>query len=164
MMSVFVVAAMLSFVVLPLSAQGKGNASLGISLGAAIPGAATANVPSDGLMSFNWGFYVNLPLLETFHLTPSSELYKFGNQNATDFDMAFKFIVPLQSFALYVGLSPGLTAVSALIAPHIGVLGGASFNLVSNLDAFVQAKYDFIFDGNQNTNVLHVNGGVLFNF
>ena len=46
-------------------------------------------------LSFAYGFYVDIPLISTFHITPSSELYKFADQNATDFDLAFKFIIPL---------------------------------------------------------------------
>jgi hypothetical protein len=150
----------------PLGAQTSGSSvGLGLSLGAAIPTAIPAAVAgADASVSFDWGFYVNIPLIYTFHLTPSSELYKFGSQNATDFDIAFKFIVPLSEFNIYAGFVPGLTAVSNVLAVHVGVLAGAGFHLISNLEAFVQAKYMWLFLADQNLGVLHLNAGVLFTF
>jgi hypothetical protein len=157
----------LSFVAcLPSFAQESGtNGGLGVFIGAAFPQGATSTIPStDWQPSLNWGYYVNIPLISTFHLTTSSELFKLGTQNATDFDLAFKFIIPLSGFKLFVGFAPGLTSVGDALDIHIGALGGASFNLVSNLDGFVQAKYTFIFDGSSNIRVLHANAGILFNF
>jgi hypothetical protein len=163
---ILALAAVALFLGFPLFAQVSGNSvGLGISLGAALPQASPAGVPGvDTQTSFNWGFYVNIPLVYTFHLTPSSELYKFGTQNATDFDIAFKFIVPLSDFSLYAGLAPGLTAVADVLAIHVGVLAGGTFRLISNLDAFVQAKYAWLFVGDQNIGVFHANAGILFTF
>jgi hypothetical protein len=151
---------------LPAAAQVSGSAvGLGLSAGAAFPlGSGPGALTNTGLPSFNWGFYVNIPLVYTFHLTPSSELYTFGNQNATDFDLAFKFIVPLSSFSLYAGFAPGLTAVADVLAAHVGALVGGTFKLISNLDVFVQGKYVLLFSGTQNVPVLHVNAGILFSF
>ncbi|HUI72574.1 MAG TPA: hypothetical protein VL354_18785, partial [Spirochaetia bacterium] len=112
----------------------------------------------------NWGFYVDIPLIYTFHITPSAELYKLQDQNTTDIDLAFKFFVPLSGFAIYAGFAPGLTAVTTILDPHIGVLAGATFQLVSNLDAFVQAKYNIVFDGGQYVQIFHANAGILFKF
>jgi hypothetical protein len=151
---------------LPAGAQAAGDSvGLGVSLGAAFPSGSTSRIATvSGEASFDWGFYVNIPLIYTFHLTPSSELYKLGAQNATDMDLAFKFIVPLSRFSLYGGVAPGLTTTGEVTAMHVGLLAGASFNLVSNLDAFAQAKYQWVFEGNQNLRVLHLNAGMLFNF
>jgi hypothetical protein len=147
-------------------AQAAGDSvGLGVSIGMALPSGSTAGIATaDGDASLNWGFYVNIPLIYTFHLTPSSELYKLGTQNATDMDVAFKFIVPLSRFSLYAGVAPGLTAVTDVTSFHVGVLAGGSFNLVSNLDSFLQVKYKWIFEGSQNLRVLHINAGILFNF
>ncbi len=147
-----------------VAAQNRGGASLGLFAGADAPGTATANIASDDQVHLNWGFFVNLPLLQTFHLAPSAELYKFGASNATDFDIAFKFIVPLQGLGLFAGISPGLTTVNTLTAPHVGVLGGATFGFVSNLDFFAMAKYTVVFDNSQNASVIHANAGILFYF
>ncbi len=149
----------------PLAAQSQNPVGLGISLGLADATGSTPNIANGGgSLSFNWGFYVDIPLLYTFHVTPSSELYKLQDQNATDIDLAFKFIVPLSGFAIYAGVAPGLTAVTSVLDPHIGVLAGATFQLVSNLDVFFQAKYNIVFDGGQNMQVIHANAGVLFKF
>ena len=143
----------------------SGSIGLGVALGAAFPAGSTPAIPStDGRGSFNWGFYVNIPLIYTFHLTPTAELYKLAGQNATDMAIAFKFIVPLSRLDLYAGLVPGLSAVGDVTAAHVGVLGGASFPLVSNLDLFVQGKYKWLFQGERNIRVLHANAGILFNF
>jgi hypothetical protein len=70
----------------PLAARATGDSvGLGLSLGVALPQGSTANISSiDWQPSFDWGFYVNIPLIATFHLTPSAELYKLADQNATD--------------------------------------------------------------------------------
>jgi len=157
----------LSFCVgLRLAAQSfETPVSLGVFVGAGLPQGNTASLPNaDGVLSFNWGFYVNIPLIHTFTLTPSSELYRLGSQNATDFDIGFKFIVPLDSLSIYAGFAPGLTAASTVIDPHVGLLAGVGMKLVSNLDGFAQVKYAFIFDGSENIKVLHLNAGLIFNF
>ncbi len=150
---------------IPVPAQADGSVALGVSLGGAIAEGSTPGIPNPGgTISFNWGFYVDIPLLSTFHVTPSSELYRLGDSNATDIDLAFKFIVPLQEMEVFAGIVPGLTAVSSVTDPHVGVLLGAAFHLISNLDVFVQGKYNILFDGGQNLHVLHANAGLLFRF
>ena len=152
--------------VAPVSSQSSGDSvGLGISAGVTLPKGSTAAIPSTDLkMALNWGFYVNIPLISTFHLTPSSELYKFEDQNATDMSIAFKFIVPLYRFDLYAGFVPGLTTVGETKAFHVGLLAGGNFPLISNLDFFIQAKYKWLFEGGENLRVLHANAGVLFKF
>ncbi len=152
--------------VTPLSSQASGDSvGLGISAGVTFPQGSTPSISStDWKTSLNWGFYVNIPLIYTFHLTPSSELYKFDDQNATDMAIAFKFIVPLSRLDLYAGFVPGLTAIGEVTALHVGLLIGANFPLISNLDFFVQGKYKFLFEDGENLKVLHANVGVLFNF
>jgi len=150
----------------PLPAQSSGDSvGLGILAGAAFPSGGTENIPSsDWEAGFNWGFFVNIPLIYTFHITPSAELYRFGEQNATDLSIAFKFIVPVSAIDIYFGFVPGVTAVLDVVDIHVGLVGGVSFNAVSNLDLFAQAKYKFLFEGDKNIRVLHLNGGVLFKF
>jgi hypothetical protein len=159
-------AAVLIFAVVAPVAEAQGDSiGLGIAVGACLPSGSTPEIPSaDWQPSFNWGFYVNIPLIYTFHVTPTAELYKFAAQNATDMAIAFKFIVPLSRFDLYAGAVPGLTTVGDVTAAHVGVLVGTSFQLVSNLDLFVQGKYKWVFEGGQNVRVFHVNAGILFNF
>ena len=150
----------------PLYSQASGGSvGLGISAGFTFPQGDTSDIQStDWKAALNWGFYVNIPLISTFHLTPSSELYKFDDQNATDMSIAFKFIVPLSRFDLYAGFVPGLTAIGEVTALHVGLLVGGNFPLVSNLDFFIQGKYKWLFQGGENLRVLHANVGVLFNF
>ncbi len=148
-------------------ARGRDSVGLGVSLGAAFPDGQVDENKFDvdsWDVGFNWGFYVNIPILSTFHLTPSAELYKMGNQNTTDISLAFKFIVGAWKLDLFVGLVPGLTAVNDIIAPNVGGLGGLSFNLFANVDMFFQVKYKILFNGDRNSRVLHANAGFLFNF
>jgi hypothetical protein len=152
---------------LPLCAfADPSGVGLGFSIGAAMPTGNPASVTgtAGGVLSFAYGFYVDIPLISTFHITPSSELYRFADQNATDFDLAFKFIIPLGSFDLLLGLVPGLTAVASTLDVHLGALAGASFILAGNLSAFVQGKWDFLFDPVSNLSVFHVTAGLLFAF
>jgi hypothetical protein len=156
--------AILFAVSISLSAQVSGRSvGLGVSVGAALPFGGTQSIGASGKASFDWGFYVDIPILETFKMSPSSELYRLGGQNATDVDLAFKFVVPLSTFDLSLGLSPGLSSVANVTAPHLGILGAASFKLVSNLRIFVQGKYVFIFEGGSNMGALHADTGILFN-
>ena len=152
--------------VMPIKSHAAGDSvGLGISAGLTFPQGNIPEIPStDWKAALNWGFYVNIPLIYTFHLTPSAELYKFEDQNATDMSIAFKFIVPLARFDLYAGFVPGLTAVADVTALHVGLLVGGNFPLISNLDFFVQGKYKWLFKGGENMRVLHANVGVLFNF
>ncbi len=146
-------------------AAAQSGAGLGVAVGTTFPQNSTDDVSFDDWQpSFDWGFYVDLPLLSTFHITPSAELYKFGDENATDMALAFKFIVPLSHLDFYAGFVPGLTATGSTTSIHIGVLAGAAFVLVSNLDWFVQGKYTFVFEGDENIRVLHLNAGLLFRF
>lgn len=161
----FTIVAVLAITALPLSAQSEGTVGLGVFFGVAFPQGSSTDVPStDWAISANGGYYVNIPLISTFHLTPSSELYKIGAANATDFSLACNFIVPLSDLRIFVGFVPGITAVREKLDIHVGALGGFSLNIVSNLDLFAQVKYIFIFEGNQNIRVLHANAGILFNF
>jgi hypothetical protein len=150
----------------PLAARSSGDSvGLGLSLGAALPQGSTTSIAStDWRPSFDWGFYVDIPLIATFHLTPSAELYKFGDQNATDMAIAFKFIVPLSRLDLYAGFVPGLTTVSSVTAFHVGALAGGAFRLISNLDLFTQVKYVVLFEGGQSIRGLRFNAGILFKF
>lgn len=165
------VALCLYFLFVPpaLAEPNRGSVGLGVSMGVAFPQGSTHKITVDDWDgSFNWGFYVNIPLIWTFHLTPSAELYKLNgagqDRTTTDIALAFKFIIPISILELYVGFAPGLTAVSDVYDFNVGFLGGVSFNVISNIDLFVQAKYKFIIEGSSNMRVLHTNAGVLFRF
>ena len=156
----------------PVFAQpDRSSVGLGVSVGAAWPQASSDHVSvgslpeiDDWATSFNWGFYVDIPIIWTFHITPSAELYKFGDENATDIALAFKFIIPVWKLDLYVGCVPGLTAVGNDTLFHVGGVAGVSFNLFSTLDLFVQAMYKVMFVSDHNVRVLHANLGVLYHF
>jgi len=143
----------------------KSSVGLGVSLGASFPENAAGEFDFDDWdAAFNWGFYVNIPIIWTFHITPSAELYKLGSMNATDISLAFKFIIPAWVLDLYVGFVPGLTTAGDETMANVGAVGGVAFNLFSNLDLFVEAKYKIMFEGNENIRVLHTNAGVLYHF
>ncbi len=153
---------------LPAAAQSSADSvGLGVAVGLAFPQGSThrTSPARTGKTSFNWGFYVNIPIISTLHLTPSAELYRLDGTNATDISLAFKFIVPLSRFDLYVGLVPGLTAVADVTAPNVGLLAGGSFRLVGNLDLFVQGKYDLgLPRAATNCGCCTLNTGILFVF
>ncbi len=100
---------------------------------------------------FAWGFFVDIPLLETFYITPQTTLYEQDvnsdgrQEQLTDVDLNFKFIVPVGGVRFGAGVTGGLTTGADLLngksAMHYGVIGFGSMNLVSNLDAFVMVQY-----------------------
>ena len=147
-------------------ASSSQSVGLGVSIGVAFPEGELDKDFSvnDWDAEFNWGFYVNIPLIYTFHITPSAELYKIGNQHATDLSLAFKFIINVWQLDIYAGVVPGITAMNDINAINVGALGGVAFNLFSNLNLFVQLKYKVVLHGDQNSKVLHANTGILFNF
>jgi hypothetical protein len=118
--------------------------------------------------NYSWGFYVNIPLISSFHLMPHAELYQLnGNTTATDIGMAFKFIVEGTKFRPYFGLNIGGTNVISSLRFNAGALLGSSFNLYKNLDAFLEGRYMVIMrDVPEGGNIrnLHVIGGLLFRF
>ncbi len=149
-------------VMLGASAAGQARSvALGVGAGAVIPARSDVGTRDT---SFAWGFHVNIPILETLHLSPSSELYQTAGVYATDVALAFKFMVPLRPSALYFGVAPGLTAAGRDTAAHVGVLGGLSIPLLSNISGFAQYKYKVLFQDDTNTRMSHVTAGLLFSF
>lgn len=149
-----------------MAGSSEGNSvGLGVSFGTALPQHKTDEVQFDDWdASFAWGFYVNIPVVWTFHITPSAELYQFDQMNATDVNIAFKFIVPAWVLNIYFGVAPGVTTVADKHMFNVGGIVGLSFNLFSNLDLFVDAKYKVLLEGDSNIRVLHANAGVLWHF
>jgi len=146
-------------------AQDNDSVGLGVSFGVALPQHKTDEVEfEDWDASFGWGFYVNIPVVWTFHITPSAELYQFKELNATDVNLAFKFIIPAWVLDIYVGLAPGVTTVADDHLFNVGGIVGVSFNLFSNLDLFVDTKYKILIEGDSNIRVLHAAAGVLWHF
>ena len=152
---------------IPLGAEA---APRGVGLGAA----AGVSVPHSGPIkyspSFDWGFFVDIPLIPEFHITPSALVYGVkpdreganGDPN-TDISLSFKFVLDLGRVDLFAGVSAGLTASSDL-DPHVGGLVGFSLSLVSNLEVFAQANYRIILDEGDDRNDLHIFAGPLFRF
>ena len=81
---------------------------------------------------------------------------------ATDVSLSFKFIVPLDRVKAAGGITTGLTSTDSLV-PHVGVFGGGSYHVVSNLDWFVNVGYNYVFHDDP-TNNFYVSTGPLFRF
>lgn len=143
----------------------------GVGLGIA----AGANIPSNGNIDFkaspNWGFFVDIPLLDSFHITPSTLLYKLRDQNgngssATDVSLNFKFNIPLHRLDIFAGITAGITSTVS-IDPHVGVLAGVTFRLLPNLGLFAQLNYKYILrDENVGGNIsdFQIYAGPMFRF
>jgi hypothetical protein len=131
--------------------RGK-NVGLGLAAGFQLP-SAEAPISASGA----WGFYTDIPLLRTFHLSPSTILYRLDREDgsrdiaAADVSMNFKFIVPLQRLNAMAGVTTGVTSTDKTV-PHMGVVGGVSFKIVSNLYFFIHANYRYVLD---DTGVIH---------
>ena len=147
----------------------KDQVGLGIALGASWP--VTSSGIKGGLegISFDWGFFVDIPLVSAFHITPSAMLYQLKVKDewrsVTDVDINFKFIVPLGFMSLHAGILAGLTSGADedanTLTPHGGLLAGAAFNLVSNLEAFVLVNYKVLFHNLGKVNDLHTYAGLM---
>ena len=150
------------FVIIAATAAGARPQSVSLGVGAGVAATHPADAPAD--VSFAWGFSVNIPILNTLHLSPSSEVYRDAGVYATDIAIAFRFVVPLRTADLYVGVAPGLTASGTTTTPHVGALGGVVLPLISNVSWFAQYKYKVIFTGATNARVSHASAGLLFSF
>ncbi len=118
--------------------------------------------------SFAWGFFVDVPLTDTFYVAPTTTLYQMdfgdGYQPVTDVDLAFKFIAPLGSLHAGAGVLGGLTSVEKQYMGHAGVLTHLSLRVLPNVDAFAQFQYKRIFRELQALDHLHGYAGVMFRF
>jgi hypothetical protein len=118
--------------------------------------------------SVSWGFFVDIPLLETFFITPSAMIYEIdtgdGARPLTDVDLNFKFIVPIGPIRAGGGVTAGLTTGLGDYLGHYGLLGFVSFNLVSNLDAFALVQWKRLAHGSDQYENLHGYLGGMFTF
>ena len=144
--------------------SGRNNVGLGIAAGFQIPSADEPLSPSGA-----WGFYTDIPLLRTFHISPSTIVYRLDRDDgsrpmaATDISMNFKFIVPLQRWDIMAGATTGITSLDEL-TPHMGVLGGVSFKVVSNLHFFAHGHYRYLLDDDGVIHDTQLLFGPLFKF
>lgn len=139
----------------------SGSVALGVGAGFVVP---SPSVDGARDPSFAWGFHVNIPILSTLHLSPSSEIYRSGDAYATDNALSFKFMIPLSGWSIYFGVAPGLTAWDENVSPHVGALGGVTLPLVSNIGGYAQYNYKVLFRDATNTRYSHVSAGLIFSF
>lgn len=161
----------LGYIATPRAAYAGGeNVGLGVAAGVAY---SPTHVLKNNLFepvgnSFSWGFFVDIPLTETFYITPAAMLYQLdlglGAKPVTDIDLNFKFMVPLGPIRLSPGITVGLTSAEQKDFLHLGALAYVGLNLVSNVDAFILAQYKRVFRGEKNLDDLHGYGGLMFRF
>lgn len=148
----------------PAEAKSEG-VGLGVSVGAVFPNSENLDMDEVGLA---WGFWVDIPIAWKFHIAPAAEIYNLGGDDvgentATDITLNFKFIIPLGFVKPFFGAGGGVTNAMNQYNANAGLLAGASFKLVANLEAFVAAKYKVIIH-DPNVHMLHTSAGVLFVF
>lgn len=127
----------------------------------------------------SWGFYVDIPIISTFHISPSTILYRLdpadpdttdiGNSGITDLSLNFKFVIPLRLWRIYLaalmGASHGRFVEGGFIHLHVGGNVGFAYRIVSNLDFTTMCQYKLIIDGDQrNVNMIQAMAGLQFNF
>ena len=163
-----------SFVVLAfLMTAGTAQANAkGVGLGVAA-GAAWSGTQLEGFeepigSGLSWGFFVDIPLLDTFYISPATTIYELdlgkGKKPVTDVDLNFKFIVPLYPIKIGVGVTAGLTVAEEKINSHMGFLGYTSYNMVRNLDLFAMGQYKRLIREGQEVDDLHLFVGTMFRF
>jgi hypothetical protein len=137
------------------------SVTLGAGGGVAIPGRTHGGVSET---SFVWGFHVNIAVLETFRVSPSSEIYRISAVYATDLALAFHYVIPFDFFEAYIGVAPGLTAWGTSTSPHVGGLLGFSVPILDDIGGFAQFRYKVLFSNDTNVHVSHLLLGLLFSF
>lgn len=161
---------------MPAAQASSENIGIGAAIGAAY---SPTHVFQNNIFkpvgsSFSWGFFVDIPLTETFYISPAAMLYKLnlgtsspvgeGAKPVTDIDLNFKFIVPLGRVHLGPGLVTGLTSAEEMYHLHLGALLYMGVNLISNMDGFILAQYKRIFRNSKDLDDLHGYAGLLFRF
>ncbi len=154
--------------------NGSWNTASGVGLGVAI-GADIPSSARDFKVSPDWGFFVDIPLLESFHITPSTMLYTLRPSNsavngpgsqATDVSLNFKFNIPVNRVDIFAGVTVGITSTESL-DPHMGLLAGATYHFLPNLGLFAQVNYKYLFrsdDVGGNVHNVQIYAGPMFRF
>jgi hypothetical protein len=137
---------------------------LGVAAGIAIPTKGELSIDP----AFAWGFYTDIPLISSFHVTPSTTIYRIdpstgAGTSVTDISLNFKFMVPLGPLEVFAGLTGGVTSAQDL-QPHVGGLIGGALNLISNLDVFLQGNYRLAIADGGNVGTWHIFAGPLIRF
>ena len=117
---------------------------------------------------YSWGFFVDIPLLETFYISPATTIYELnlGNEKkpATDIDLNFKFMIPLNRLDIGIGFTAGMTIAEQQYMGHWGALAYLGYNLVSNIDVFFMSQYKQLVRTGKEVNKLHNFAGLMFRF
>jgi hypothetical protein len=162
------------FTTLAAAEARAGNSAKGVGLGVA-GGLAYSPSKVEGERvgsSFAWGFFVDIPLLDTFYISPAAMLYELdvgnGKLPVTDIDLNFKFIVPIGDLHVGAGVTAGVTAGvpndDGNYAGHFGLLGYLSYNLIANLDIFVLAQWKQLQRSGGKVDDIHGYAGGMFRF
>ena len=141
---------------------------LGVAAGVNIAEADSIDLET----SFSWGFFVDIPLLETFYITPSATVYQLRQANnqpidsITDIDLNFKFLVPLGRVQVGAGITAGITTGFGTYQPHVGALGYFGLKLAGNFDIFALLQYKRLTTGDNipDYNAFHIFAGPMFRF
>lgn len=175
--AVFCVALVASFAVSgPALAQSPWDVGLGIAGGFDYSAADTTLV-GDSSTSFAWGFFVDIPLADTFHISPQTTLYELdlrqddgqaATTSVTDVGLNFKFVVPLRSLSLSFGILAGATTGLGDYRPHYGTMAQLDIDLIGNIGAFILGQYKRVNVDDQfgEDDIAKIHGftGVMFRF
>jgi len=175
--AIIIIVGLLVFSV-PAQAQETGEGTnkqvgLGIMAGATFPFANSENYK----ITEAWGFYVDIPIISTFHISPATTLYRLdhksdgtiGNKGITDLSINFKFVIPLPSWKIFLaatmGISNGSFKGGDVVQMHVGGNLGFTVRLISNLDFMAMCQYKLLIDGDQgNLHLMQPTAGLQFNF
>ncbi len=166
----FMALLLFSFEVLAQEEDGSFNKQVGLGVIGGV------NIPISNDTNYEvtevWGFYVDVPIVSTFHLTPQANLWRIvedGHKSgAADLDLNFKFVIPLPGWRIFISALLGLSTGDfnlGMYAPHMGGNIGFTARMVSNLDFVFMFQYKFLVDGTaSNAHLLQPVAGLQFNF
>ena len=134
--------------------EAKPKAGLGLFYGAKVDSDVWTDKYS---WSQTYGFFVDLPIAATFHITPTASNYWRDGASITDLSANFKFIIPLRRFRPYGGILAGLSTGDMKksdgtdaedYAFHVGANVGTYIKIIANLEAIVEVAYkQFTYSG-----------------
>jgi len=143
------------------------NVGLGVAAGADLQ---RGEIPEKTTKP-SWGFFVDIPLMQTFYITPQTTIYEVDGgidgktkTTITDIDLNFKFLVPIDALTLGAGISAGVTTGFGDYQGHYGLLGYVGFNVVANLDAFAMLQFKRVDNDDQRIDNYHGFVGGMWKF
>lgn len=107
------------------------------------------------------GFFVELPLMKSFHLSPGARFERCGALMSSEMDMNLRFVIPTEDVALFFALGPGVQTHDNRLHGVLSVGLGAWTRLAGDVAFFGEGRFaEYMGAGYRE--VFGLSGGLLF--